>query len=165
MSSTTAAERDVVRKLARGSLFSRLVGHGRQPLKLAAVPRDHVAGDRSRGDALLAGRFTVGSEIAQPREALQLLGERTVGADRGEIGGGQRQRLRAEAEAAGEQGVAAGAIAGDMVARDRGQLERLAAVTDQAREQRAASKLADDIALGRAGAAHPSPRKARMLAA
>ena len=62
MSSTSAAERDIVRKLARGSLFSRLVGHGRQPLKLAAVPRDHVAGDRSRGDALLAGRFTVGSE-------------------------------------------------------------------------------------------------------
>jgi uncharacterized heparinase superfamily protein len=62
MSSATAAERDIVRKLARGSLFSRLIGHGRQPLKLAAVPRDHVAGDRRRGDALLAGRFTVGSE-------------------------------------------------------------------------------------------------------
>jgi len=59
---TTAAERDIVRKLARGSLFSRLVGSGRQPLKLAAVPRDHVAGDRKRGDALLAGRFTVGTE-------------------------------------------------------------------------------------------------------
>ncbi|MEO8175876.1 MAG: heparinase II/III family protein [Sphingomicrobium sp.] len=58
----TAAERDVVRKLARGSLFSRLVGSGRQPLKIAAVPRDHVAGDRSRGDALLAGRFTLGAE-------------------------------------------------------------------------------------------------------
>ena len=57
-----AAERDVVRKLARGSLFSRLIGSGRQPLKLVAVPRDHVAGDRKRGDALLAGRFTVGSE-------------------------------------------------------------------------------------------------------
>ena len=62
MSGTTAAERDVVRKLARGSLFSRLVGSGRQPLKLAAVPRDHVVGDRARGDALLAGRFTVGAE-------------------------------------------------------------------------------------------------------
>src|SRR6185436_669900 len=55
MSADTAAERDIVRKLARGSLFSRLIGHGRQPLKLAAVPRDHVAGDRSRGDASLAG--------------------------------------------------------------------------------------------------------------
>ncbi|WP_309661195.1 heparinase II/III family protein [Sphingomonas sp.] len=62
MSAKTAAERDIVRKLARGSLFSRLVGHGRQPLKLAAVPRDHVAGNRNRGDALLAGRFTVGAE-------------------------------------------------------------------------------------------------------
>src|SRR5687768_15039927 len=57
----SAAERDIVRKLARGSLFSRMLGSRRQPLKLAAVPRDHVAGDRKRGDALLAGRFTVGS--------------------------------------------------------------------------------------------------------
>ena len=59
---STAAERDIVRKLARGSLFSRLLGSGRQPLKLSAVPRDHVAGDRRRGDALLAGRFTLGPE-------------------------------------------------------------------------------------------------------
>src|SRR5437016_7161374 len=58
----SAAERDVVRKLARGSLFSRLK-HSRHPLKLVAVPRDHVAGDRQRGDALLAGRFVVGSEV------------------------------------------------------------------------------------------------------
>jgi uncharacterized heparinase superfamily protein len=58
---SSAAERDVVRKLARGSLFSRLK-HSRQPLKLLAVPRDHVQGDRQRGDALLAGRFVVGSE-------------------------------------------------------------------------------------------------------
>ena len=62
MTGGTAAERDVVQKLARGSLLSRLTGSGRQPLKLAAVPRDHVAGDRQRGDALFAGRFTVGSE-------------------------------------------------------------------------------------------------------
>ncbi|HEX8840727.1 MAG TPA: heparinase II/III family protein [Sphingomicrobium sp.] len=57
----SAAERDVVRKLARGSLLSRLK-QSRQPLKLVAVPRDHVPGDRSRGEALLAGRFSVGSE-------------------------------------------------------------------------------------------------------
>jgi len=57
-----AAERDIVRKLARGSLVSRLFGAGRQPLRLAAVPRDHVAGDRKRGDALLAGRFLLGEE-------------------------------------------------------------------------------------------------------
>ena len=38
----SAAERDVVRKLARGSLLSRLK-RSRQPLKLVAVPRDHVA--------------------------------------------------------------------------------------------------------------------------
>jgi uncharacterized heparinase superfamily protein len=55
------AERDVVQKLARGSLLSRLK-RSRQPLKLAAVPRDHVPGDRPRGEALLAGHLTVGSE-------------------------------------------------------------------------------------------------------
>ena len=51
-----------MRKLARGSLLSRLK-HSRQPLKLVAVPRDHVPGDRARGEALLAGRFSVGSEM------------------------------------------------------------------------------------------------------
>jgi uncharacterized heparinase superfamily protein len=63
MTADAAAERAIVRKLAKGSLFSRLLGSGRQPLKLIAVPRDHVAGDRQRGDALLAGRFVVGSEV------------------------------------------------------------------------------------------------------
>jgi uncharacterized heparinase superfamily protein len=57
----SVAERAVVSKLARGSLFSRLK-RSKQPLKLAAVPRDHVHGERARGDALLAGRFTLGSE-------------------------------------------------------------------------------------------------------
>jgi len=56
----TAAERDVVRKLARGSLLSRLKS-SRQPLKLVAVPRDHVTGDRQRGAALLSGKFASGS--------------------------------------------------------------------------------------------------------
>jgi uncharacterized heparinase superfamily protein len=57
----SAAERDIVRKLARGSFLSRLK-RSKQPLKLSAVPRDHVHGDRQRGDALLAGRFALGSE-------------------------------------------------------------------------------------------------------
>ena len=56
-----SAQRDVVRKLARGSLLSRFKA-SRQPLKLHAVPRDHVAGDRQRGAALLSGKFSVGSE-------------------------------------------------------------------------------------------------------
>jgi uncharacterized heparinase superfamily protein len=62
MTAGSAAERDVVRKLARGSLFSRLK-RSRQPLKLVAVPRDHVPGDRLRGEALLSGRLAVGSEV------------------------------------------------------------------------------------------------------
>ena len=57
----SADERAIVGQLARGSFFSRL-RPSKQPLKLVAVPRDHVHGERSRGDALLAGRFTVGSE-------------------------------------------------------------------------------------------------------
>jgi len=63
----SAAERAVVSKLARGSLLSRL-RRSKQPLKLVAVPRDHVQGERSRGDALLAGRFAVGSETLPLKE-------------------------------------------------------------------------------------------------
>lgn len=62
MSAQDAAERDVVRKLARGSLLSRLMGSRRQRLRLVAVPRDHVQGDRRRGDSLLAGKLTYGGE-------------------------------------------------------------------------------------------------------
>jgi len=57
----SVAERAIVSKLARGSFLSRLK-RSKQPLKLVAVPRDHVHGERSRGDALLAGRFAVGAE-------------------------------------------------------------------------------------------------------
>ncbi len=52
----------IVGRLARGSLLSRMFGSGRQPLRLTAVPRDHVLGDRARGDALVAGRLLHGSE-------------------------------------------------------------------------------------------------------
>lgn len=62
MSGRDAAARDVVQKLARGSLLSRLTGSRKQPLRLVAVPRDHVHGDRRRGDALLAGKLLHGSE-------------------------------------------------------------------------------------------------------
>ena len=53
----------IVGKLARGSLWSRLTGSSRKPLRLTAVPRDHVLGDRARGDFLLAGKFILGSEM------------------------------------------------------------------------------------------------------
>jgi uncharacterized heparinase superfamily protein len=52
---------DRLGRLAKGSLVSRLFGSGKQPLRLVAVPRDHVLGDRDRGDALLAGRLRLGS--------------------------------------------------------------------------------------------------------
>jgi uncharacterized heparinase superfamily protein len=57
-----AAQSAVVRKLAKGSLLSRLMGSRRQRLRLVAVPRDHVQGDRRAGDALLAGKFAYGGE-------------------------------------------------------------------------------------------------------
>ena len=53
---------DVVGRLAKGSLMSRLFGQGRAPLRLVAVPRDHVVGDRVRGEALLGGRLQLGNE-------------------------------------------------------------------------------------------------------
>ena len=62
MSKDGAADRAIVRKLARRSLFSRLTTEGRKPIKLVAVPRDHVQGDRRNGETLLNGRLIVGSE-------------------------------------------------------------------------------------------------------
>ncbi|HEX2803925.1 MAG TPA: heparinase II/III family protein [Sphingomicrobium sp.] len=60
--SADTAQSAVVRKLAKGSLLSRLTGSRRQPLRLVAVPRDHVQGDRGRGDSLLAGKLICGGE-------------------------------------------------------------------------------------------------------
>nr|WP_294850313.1 heparinase II/III family protein [uncultured Sphingomonas sp.] len=68
---------DVVGKLAKGSLFSRLFGQGRQALRLTAVPRDHVVGDRDRGAALLSGRMLLGSDTLP----LQELDFASVGTD------------------------------------------------------------------------------------
>ena len=62
MSAEPAADSAIVRKLARGSLLSRLTGSSRKRLRLVAVPRDHVQGDRRIGDALLAGKFVHGDE-------------------------------------------------------------------------------------------------------
>ena len=67
MSDGSAADRAAVSKLARGSLLSRLK-HGPQPLKLVAVPRDHVQGDRQRGETLMKGQFALGSETLSLKE-------------------------------------------------------------------------------------------------
>jgi uncharacterized heparinase superfamily protein len=75
---SAAAERAVVSKLARGSLLSRLK-RGRQPLKLVAVPRDHVHGDRQRGEAILGGELVVGCETIALKE-LDFMGVGTRGA-------------------------------------------------------------------------------------
>ena len=62
MGGASAAQDEIVGKLARGSLLSRLVGSRKAPLRLTAVPRDHVEGNRARGDALLAGQFHSGGD-------------------------------------------------------------------------------------------------------
>lgn len=62
MNGADAAKSEIVGKLARGSLLSRLVGSRKAPLRLTAVPRDHVAGSRLAGDDLLSGRYQLGSE-------------------------------------------------------------------------------------------------------
>lgn len=62
MTASAERQRAIVGKLARGSLLARLAGKARAPLRLTAVPRDHVEGDRAAGDALLAGRLTLGGE-------------------------------------------------------------------------------------------------------
>lgn len=52
-----------IQKLGRAPLFSRLLGSSRQPLRLLAVPRDHVVGDRARGEQLLTGKFVRGVDM------------------------------------------------------------------------------------------------------
>ena len=70
---------DKLGRLAKGSLVSRLFGSGKQPLRLVAVPRDHVLGDRARGDALLAGRLRLGSaELAMAEIDFAEVGTRSV---------------------------------------------------------------------------------------
>ena len=49
------------------SLLSRLLGPGKSPLRLIAVPRDHVAGDRRTGEAILTGRLPFGALEADLR--------------------------------------------------------------------------------------------------
>jgi uncharacterized heparinase superfamily protein len=63
----SAADAAVVSRLARGSLLSRL-NRGKQPLKLVAVPRDHVHGDRQRGESILGGELVVGSQTISLKE-------------------------------------------------------------------------------------------------
>ncbi|WP_265569615.1 heparinase II/III family protein [Sphingomicrobium nitratireducens] len=50
-----AEARAIVGRLAKGGIARRLLGGRRAPLRLAAVPRDHVEGNRRRGEALQRG--------------------------------------------------------------------------------------------------------------
>jgi uncharacterized heparinase superfamily protein len=68
MTGASAARDEIVGKLARGSLLSRLIGSRKGPLRLTAVPRDHVEGSRQAGDALLAGRYRLGADSVPVHE-------------------------------------------------------------------------------------------------
>jgi uncharacterized heparinase superfamily protein len=62
------SEGQVLGRLARAPLLQRLFARGKPPLRLIAVPRDHVAGTKARGEQLLAGRFSVGGQAVDLRE-------------------------------------------------------------------------------------------------
>src|SRR5437868_5531791 len=131
--------------------------------------REEPAADDRLGEprALLARRG--GGKIAQPGEALQLLGQRLRGADRAKVEVLERQGLTAQRVSAGEQGVTADAFAADVVARNGDELQRLFR-RPQPRQEGAAGEFADDGALGirvpaRLRTAHSPPRSALMLSA
>jgi uncharacterized heparinase superfamily protein len=54
-----------INRLAWRMPFSNLRLRGRFPLKLVAVPKDPVAGDRSAGEALLQGRMVQGNDAIE----------------------------------------------------------------------------------------------------
>ena len=76
-----------------------------------------------------------GGEVAQPGKPLKLLGQRAADPDAGEIHIDEAERRIAIFKPSGEQSVTARAIAGDMIARDRDQPQRLAARPEQARQR------------------------------
>ena len=108
---------------------------------------DQPAADHRLGEtrAIFAGGG--GGQVAKPGEALQLLGHRAHGAKRGEVHVGEGDGLAPDREPAGEDGVAALAVALHMVAGNRGQLEWLARAF-QPRKERAARELSDNVAIG-----------------
>jgi uncharacterized heparinase superfamily protein len=62
------SEGQALQRLAHVPLFQRLLTRGKPPLRLLAVPRDHVTGTKARGEQLLGGRFLLGSEAVELRE-------------------------------------------------------------------------------------------------
>ena len=50
-------------RLGKGPLLTRLFGKPHTPLRISAVPRDHVVGDKTRGESLLAGKFLLGTDM------------------------------------------------------------------------------------------------------
>jgi hypothetical protein len=124
--------------------------------------RKQPAPDHRFGEprALFARRG--GGKVAQPGEALELPGEGAARPGCRKVEVPQRDRLSADAEAAGEQGFAALTVALNVVPWYCEELERLLAVL-QPRQQGASGELGDDRALGSRAFAHLCPRSALML--
>ncbi|GAA4009700.1 heparinase II/III family protein [Sphingomonas swuensis] len=56
------SEGHALQRLARVPLLQRLATRGKPPLRLVAVARDHVTGNKAAGEQLLGGRFVAGAE-------------------------------------------------------------------------------------------------------
>jgi hypothetical protein len=126
--------------------------------------RDEPAADKrfpGRGAALARSRC---GEVAKPGETLQDLARAARWRDAGEIELGEGDDLAADGKISGEDLGAALPVPHDMVARDRGELQRLALAAQPA-EQRALRKAADDIGARAGFGAHCAPLSALMFAA
>ena len=55
-------------RLARGGPLERLLGQRNTALRLTAIPRDHVEGDRRLGEAFLTGNLVHGTERLDLRD-------------------------------------------------------------------------------------------------
>ena len=102
MSGADAVQEEIVGRLARGSLLSRLIGSRKVPLRLTAVPRDHVVGSRVRGCGVVsAGRTRSAGAVekAIAKSPLPLLYEDPVRARPNTARAASRLRSRASSGA------------------------------------------------------------------
>ena len=104
-------------------------------------------------------------KVPEPGEALHSFCNRIADTQGSEVQFVEREHLVAENVATREQCIAPLAIALDVIARDRDELERLASRREQPRKEGALGQLLDDGILCRCVCAHQSPLSALMFAA
>src|SRR5437764_8950952 len=130
----------------------------------SAVRQQPAANQRFGQARTLVARRRRG-EVAQPREALELLRQWPGCTNLAEIDILEDKGFAADGKPACEERIAARALAANMVTRDGDDLERLPG-RPQARKKRAAGEPADNSALfSRAAIAHELPLSALILSA